>query len=310
LGTLQLNAAVLPEDAFLKDIIWSVENGTGRAEIDKNGLLTAVANGTVTVKASTRDWSKLSDSYIVTISNQKQIFPITFETAKDSTWTVFSNGSGDPSDVLIINNPVKNTTNSSAKVLQFVVNDDADVFAGIYSDNYVPLVFTADTHAITMLVYKSIISPVGIKVEQSSDGGMDTEIKVSNTKTDQWETLTFNFASCIGYSFSRISIFPDFPDTRTSGTTVYLDRIRYLAGPVGISNNCINNVIVYPNPVENELTVYLTVPNSKIAIYNSLGYKLDEVLVMGTEVRFDVSNYSKGMYIVKINNDKVAKFIK
>jgi len=54
-GTLQMSAAVAPENANLKNVYWSVVNGTGAATIDKTGLLTAVTDGLVTVKATAFD---------------------------------------------------------------------------------------------------------------------------------------------------------------------------------------------------------------------------------------------------------------
>ncbi len=53
--TLQMNAQVLPSDADDKSYIWSIENDTGEATIDESGLLTGVALGTVTVKATSND---------------------------------------------------------------------------------------------------------------------------------------------------------------------------------------------------------------------------------------------------------------
>ena len=69
-GTLQMNANVEPADATDKSVTWSVENGTGSANIDANGLLTAVRNGTVTVKATANDGSAVVGSAQITISNQ------------------------------------------------------------------------------------------------------------------------------------------------------------------------------------------------------------------------------------------------
>jgi uncharacterized surface protein with fasciclin (FAS1) repeats len=63
-------------------------------------------------------------------------------------------------------------------------------------------------------------------VEASTNGGPVKELKVSNTVTNQWEKLTFDLSELVGYSYNRIVIFPDFPDTRTSGTTVYIDNIE------------------------------------------------------------------------------------
>jgi len=56
-GTLQMSAEVSPDNATNKNVSWSVEDGTGSATIDADGLLTATALGTVTVKAAAQDGS-------------------------------------------------------------------------------------------------------------------------------------------------------------------------------------------------------------------------------------------------------------
>lgn len=55
--TLQLSAAVTPINVTNKNVTWSVTNGTGSATISSTGLLTGVANGTVTVNATAKDGS-------------------------------------------------------------------------------------------------------------------------------------------------------------------------------------------------------------------------------------------------------------
>ncbi len=52
-----MSAAVLPSNAANKTVTWSVANGTGQATISSTGLLKAVSNGTVTVKATANDGS-------------------------------------------------------------------------------------------------------------------------------------------------------------------------------------------------------------------------------------------------------------
>ncbi|GBG10250.1 hypothetical protein PAT3040_04971 [Paenibacillus agaridevorans] len=69
-GSLSLTAEVLPADATNKAVIWSVENGTGSATIQNTGLLTAVNDGTVTVKATAADGSGIMDTKTITISGQ------------------------------------------------------------------------------------------------------------------------------------------------------------------------------------------------------------------------------------------------
>lgn len=69
-GTLQMDATVLPANADDATYTWSVTNGTGSANIDANGLLTAIANGTVTVTATANDGSGVTGDAIITLSNQ------------------------------------------------------------------------------------------------------------------------------------------------------------------------------------------------------------------------------------------------
>ena len=67
--------------------------------------------------------------------------------------------------------------------------------------------------------------------------------------------------------------------------------------------------MVYPNPADQELNIVLRTENSMVLIYNSVGVKMDEVLVSGTEHNFDISSYPAGIYFVRTDN-AVSKFIK
>ncbi len=69
-GTLNLEAVILPEDASNKKLIWSVENGTGRASVDANGVVTGIVDGDVTVTALASDGSYVETSTVITVSNQ------------------------------------------------------------------------------------------------------------------------------------------------------------------------------------------------------------------------------------------------
>jgi predicted outer membrane repeat protein len=68
-GTLQMIATVLPDDATDASVTWSV-NDAEMATIDANGLLTAKADGAVTVTATANDGSKIKGSMDITISGQ------------------------------------------------------------------------------------------------------------------------------------------------------------------------------------------------------------------------------------------------
>lgn len=93
-------------------------------------------------------------------------------------------------------------------------------------------------------------------------------------------------------------------NTRASGFIV-------LTVSATLHSNDKNTVQLYPNPVQTEFTVRgIEMPNSKVSIYNAVGAKLTEKTVSGTEVKFDVSNFRKGIYFVRFTDGNSLKFIK
>jgi len=76
-GTLQMKASVLPSNANDQDVTWSIEDRTGSASIDPStGLVTATSNGTVVVKATANDKSRIVGSTTVSISGQITKIPV------------------------------------------------------------------------------------------------------------------------------------------------------------------------------------------------------------------------------------------
>lgn len=84
-STLQMSALVEPEDASVKEVNWSVFQGTGEASIDADGLLTGLEPGSVIVMASATDQSGVKSTMEVEIvagvgvestgQNKLQVYP-------------------------------------------------------------------------------------------------------------------------------------------------------------------------------------------------------------------------------------------
>jgi len=78
-GTVQLTAAVSPDNAYNKAVAWSVQNvpagGAARAVVSQNGLVTAVNDGVVLVTATAADGSGVSGSMQITITGQAALKP-------------------------------------------------------------------------------------------------------------------------------------------------------------------------------------------------------------------------------------------
>lgn len=72
-GTLQLSATATPTDASDKTVTWSVSSGSTFATVSSTGLVTAVADGTATIKALANDDSGKSATKEITISGQASV---------------------------------------------------------------------------------------------------------------------------------------------------------------------------------------------------------------------------------------------
>jgi hypothetical protein len=77
---------------------------------------------------------------------------------------------------------------------------------------------------------------------------------------------------------------------------------------VGVEDKSVSTLKVYPNPAVDVLNV-VSEPNSTVAIYNSVGAKMDEAFVSTSEHRFNISSYPAGVYFVR-NGKAIAKFVK
>ncbi|MFE6074538.1 S-layer homology domain-containing protein [Paenibacillus sp. NPDC057886] len=66
--SIPLTANVLPDDATNSSVIWTVQNGTGKATIDTNGTLTGTSAGTVLVQAKAIDGSEVLGNVEITVT--------------------------------------------------------------------------------------------------------------------------------------------------------------------------------------------------------------------------------------------------
>ncbi|KAF0201643.1 MAG: Glucan endo-1 [Bacteroidetes bacterium] len=163
--------------------------------------------------------------------------PIDFESGgfgADWTWTVFENDSNPPLE--IIPNPDQSGGNTSATVAKFTALQTGNPWAGCESAHGTtdlgPFVLNATNSTIKIMVWKSVISDVGVKLVAAT-GWAQPEIKVANTLINQWEELTFNFSAypnppASEGMYDQIVIFPDFNlSGRTQTNIIYFDNITF-----------------------------------------------------------------------------------
>jgi hypothetical protein len=142
------------------------------------------------------------------------------------SWTVTENDDNPPFE--FIANPVSGGINTSATVAKFIARQTGQQWALCFTDDDGEFTFDASNSIVKIMVYKPDTSVVGMKFEGLSPA---IELHVSNTLTNQWEELTFDFSGQIGNTYSRIVIIPDFAP-RSQDHTIYFDNVQVPDGVV------------------------------------------------------------------------------
>lgn len=244
---------------------------------------------------------------LIAISMNAQVPPtLDFETVgTDSAWFVFANVTDNPAYCAVADNPDNSGINTSVKAGLLEVESSANPWAGLYSTTeIIPFKWSAENAVITLQVYKSVISDFDLKFEAQSSGEWAHEVKVPNTVTDQWEELTFDFSQYIGdtNTIRRIVIIPDFPSSRTEGSTNYFDNIKFGNGSSSAVVSHSNSLFkVFPNPVNNTLFIN-SATSTEVNIYNLIGTKVLTRIVNSGNDKIDVSGLISGIYMIKAGN--------
>ena len=213
---------------------------TGSTSTGVNGVTLIFDNGTM--GAGGDDWTFYFDNMTLPAtstgggdtggSSGSGLSAIDFESGgagASYAWAVFENS--DNPALEIIANPDMSGANTSATVAKFTARVDGQAYAGVESahGDFGPLTLDATNSTVKIMVWKSVVSDIGIKFA-IANGGAKAEIKVSNTQINQWEEITFDLSANIGAAESinidQIIIFPDF-NVRAAETVTYFDNITF-----------------------------------------------------------------------------------
>lgn len=98
----------------------------------------------------------------------------------------------------------------------------------------------------------------------------------------------------------------------TLGTAVNCGFNLIVTSALAINQNIKENVVIYPNPTKNQITIKGEFDAAEsITIYNLLGQKVMEKATISNEEKVDVSKLSNGVYTIHFNTSNASyKFIK
>ena len=279
------------------------------------------------------DVSLIADATTPPPTGSGPVSPIDFEATgngADWTWTVFENGSNPA--VEIIANPDPSGVNTSATVMKFTTEEGGMPWAGVESTHGADLgafEWDANNRIVRIMVWKSVISDVGIKFA-SNTSWAELELKVPNTKINEWEELTFDFSNAINPpagngTLDQIIIFPDFiagssPRTEEQTGVSYVDHITFFGEPIepvdpigNTASHVLTELNIYPNPAQDVLNIQANGIIDGISIVNLLGQNVLSVSPNDTNSVIDVSRLRRGVYFVQASVQGVettSKFIK
>lgn len=182
-------------------------------------------SGTTTITVKSSD-ETVTEVYNIKFKEQYVFATLDFEPegiGADWAWEVGQNGTNPAME--FVANPSVLAPNTSATVAKFTAEDAGADWALVITEEVGEFTFDVEYSIIKVMVYKSVISNVGIKFE----GDNIREILIPNTKINEWEELTFDFSDEIGKTFNKLVFIPDFAP-RAQDNIVYWDNFTYEAG--------------------------------------------------------------------------------
>jgi glucosylceramidase len=298
-GTTQLNATVAPSNASNKNVTWTSSNNSV-ATVNASGLVTGVASGTATITVKTVDGLKTATSTITVtsvVTPPTGVFP--------GYYNIISRNSNKGLDV------ADNATNNGARIQQYdIANGGGDnqrwKFVDAGAGNY-------------YIIAKSTQLYLAIENNGTGDGVKVVQRSLANSNEFKWTitNLGGGFYKIINLNSGKAL---DVEGVSTSnGANIHV--WTYVAGSNqqwqfnqveataknGVSKNIVitnavilgyakSNSLIINSPNKGEATVELFDLSGKTIL------KSKYVNTIGTENSIDLSLVSKGIYIVRVND--------
>jgi hypothetical protein len=326
-GTSQMSVAIEPANVSSHKINWSVQNGTGEAKIDNNGLLTGVANGDVTVIAEATDGSYISATKTVTISGQIKIV----NRIANPSFELPDNGAkiGNPNNMVGWHSDKTGGTDSGREsnpsapdgaMSGYSRNSDGRIYQAVDT-------LTASKGEYNFTIKSKITwnpNPTGYCVTYYSvmDKGADylTRVVVDSLVTEingSWAEITHNYVFdansaysgkvlLIEYAFFTV----DKKDGWAGFDDLHLIKIDQTTGIEVLPK--ISFVKIFPNPTSENCILSVNSSNqAQFKIYNIEG-KLVKSGNFTDSYNLKLSGLKKGIYLIRVENEnktEVAKLV-
>lgn len=314
-GTLQLAATVTPATAG--DVTWSVEAGSDFATVSTTGLVTAIANGTVTVRAALSSDTTVFDDIEVTITNQPVAATgVEISVANDALAAINTLGGALQLEADVLPAEATNTDVIWAVTAgsDFASIDENGLVTAIANGTATITVTTADgsfTDTIEIVITGQTIAVTEVTV--AVENGAEATITTVGGTLQLVATVSPEDATNANVTWSIVSG-SDFASIDENGlvtaiangavvirvtaedSTIYGEITVTVALTSSTDAFKANSVVVYPNPTSDILNIKSAEPVKAVIIYDNLGREVFKSALQSV----NISNLNSGIYLVKI----------
>jgi hypothetical protein len=188
------------------------------------------------------------DDFVLSGGIQSFSLPINFEADNvDYTFVDFGNVTTSR-----IDNPDPSGLNTSAKVAALNKPGNAETWGGAFMQLGGPIDFTANDQLTAKVWSPKSGIIVKMKVENSADPNINYEVDVTNTVSNGWEQLVYDFSGIDkSQEYDRVVIFFDF-GANGDGSDYYFDDIQLVTGDSGP----VEDILALPLNFESETLSY------------------------------------------------------
>ena len=89
--------------------------------------------------------------------------------------------------------------------------------------------------------------------------------------------------------------------------------LTFTTAALGINDATIEGFVLYPNPVQDQLTMSAASTIENVTIYNTIGQVVLQLFIGKTNTKIDVSTLASGIYLMQVTSNmesQTVKFIK
>ena len=316
-ATATLTATVIPADAPNKNFSWKSDN-EAIAKV-ANGVVTAVSKGETIIRVTTEEGNKTDECKVIVKEESDPVavtgVKLAFTALTQKIGTSFTlvatiepaNATNKTVTWSSSNSTVASVTNMG--VVQAKAAGTADITVTTADGGHTATCsFTVTTEDVPLTGLKVTPAETHIKVGQAGTLNVKYEPVTATHKEVAWETsdaaiVTVDQDGNIkgGAVGEAIIMVKSKEDETIKGTC------RVIVDPAtAIEDAIFANVVVAPNPFDNQLRIANYDLRGKYALYNAQGVVVTSGVLEGTETRINTSSFPAGMYLLRLSADNGA----